>query len=222
MKVSDLKFDEELLRLRPVNPIFVSRYRQNARAGAEFPPLIVDAKTKTIASGNHRAQMYLAEYGPDHMVKVIAKTYKTRLDLLKDFAKENSAHGNPLDGISSRRLTLKMIEEGAGEQEIAAIFNVPVKKVAKWAGLTVIVGGNPDNGRTERAMPVKRGLPEHVDKMTSKQYDTHIKSDLGVEAKRLIKQVIRWLDDGFITHEDNALVLELQEAVGRYFKRKAG
>jgi SOS response regulatory protein OraA/RecX len=209
MEVGKLVFDDEILRIRPINDVFVSRYRQAMREGAKFPTVVIEKKTNKIISGNHRVNAYLQEYGIDHEIEVIEKVYKNRGDMIAEAARENATHGNPLDGISRKRFTIALSKYGYKPEQIASIFGVAVTRVEEWGGHTVCVIGK-NGSRTQE--PVKRGFPlEEVAEVTQKQYERHARVDGGCPAWQSSEQLIRWLDNGWISRDDKRSMDALKE-----------
>lgn len=211
-KIGELFVDPKLIELRNINIFFVSRYRQNMRSGSIFPPMIVEAKTNRIISGNHRYYAYLAEYGEEHEVPVIIKKFKNEKEVLEEFVKENSTHGWAMDGKTKKKIFHALIEVGASNDEIAKLFNIPVKGIEKLGDIDALVIG--ENGRAEHK-PIKRGLNVPSGEMTERQYIEHDKKDLGRSPLALAEQIIRWLKNGWIEkNESNLAVLnELQREI---------
>jgi len=214
IKLGDLVFDERLIKLRPINIFFVSQYRQAYRGGHIFPPIIVEENTNRIASGNHRATAMIGEYGLDYEVKVIVKKYASKKALLEDFVKENIRHGCPIDGITKKRLSIALINEGASLEELAVLFGVPVKRIIQMGEQTVVVIGV--NGKHE-ILPVKKNF-DTLAELTKSQYDEHCKRDLGIPPAHLAEQLLRWFRNDWIgrTDEHLAIMGELHEAIGRF------
>jgi hypothetical protein len=202
--VSKLKTDNEITSLRVVNPVVVSRYRQAAREGANFPPLVVTTDY-TVVSGNHRLQMYLAEFGDKHEVECIVKSFKDRAELLEEAVRENAKHGNPLDGFSRRKFALRLVELGRDAKKVASIFGVSVKRIEEWGGVTVVVRGKGN-------VPTKRGL-EHISGQTVKvaEYENHCKHDRGVPAVAQAKQLTAWINNGWIDTSCEKTMTALEE-----------
>lgn len=211
-KLKQLKTDPNILDLRPVNPVFVSRYRQAMRSGDKFPPLIID-KEGAIVAGNHRFAAYSEEFSPDHEVEVIVKSYKTAADRVEDAIRDNARHGNPLDGITRKRAILKLSELGRTAEAIGKVLGISAKRVEELAGISVIVVG----GGTQ---PVKRGL-EHISgkTVTASEYAEHRQCDRGVPAAQSARQLIRWMENGWIDWKDadtfNAMS-ELRDAIATH------
>ena len=200
INLEEIKLDQRLLKLRPINLAVVSNYRQSYRAGNKFPMPIIEKGTNIAVSGNHRVSAMIEEYGEGQEIGVIVKEYENRAELLKEFAKENSAHGMQLAGYSKREITLELLGLGESQEEIASIFGVSVKKIVDWGGLTVVVRGA--KGKKEyHAM--KHGL-EHMagQEMGADKYEEHRIHDRGIPIWSQANQIIRWIKDGWIRVDD--------------------
>jgi len=195
VKLSELKQSEQILEIRKVNPVFVSRYRQAMREGDEFPPLHI-TKDKVIVCGNHRYGGYIAEYPEDHKVKCKVLDFDSEAEMIEHAVKDNARHGNPLDGISRKRAVIKLIELGRDEEKVASLLGCSVKRIMDMAGQHVIVRGNGKK-------PVKRGL-EHLSGKTisKKQYEDHNNRDRAMNVSSQCEQLIRWLDNGWVDFDN--------------------
>jgi hypothetical protein len=213
IKLKNLNENRAILEIRNVNPLFVSRYRQAMRGGSKFPPIIIDRKTKQVVSGYHRRDAYSLEYGKDHIIEVIAKTYANEAEKIEEAIRENITHGNPLDGISRRRAALKLAELGRDAEAISRLLGVSVNRVEKMGHQTVVVRGT--------IKPVKRGLENmHGMNVTTAQYKEHIQADRGIPALSSIKQLTRWFINGWVSTDEKTLeaVIELQSQIELYTK----
>lgn len=220
MKLAELKTDEGLLELRPINLFVVNKYQQAYRSGSQFPPIKIDKDTKTIVSGNHRYQAMLNEFGKDYDVEVIQASYSDRKALLVDFAKENSDHGMPLTGFSKRKITLELLDEGVKDNEIAHLFGVSVKRIEEWAGQTVVVVGGSGKSQYETVEPVKRGPEIQGKTITEEQYAKHRRADIGVKADKMIDQLNDWFANGWIRQDTftKSKVAQLADYLTDYLK----
>lgn len=199
VKIKDIRTDHKLITLRPVNIVFVSRYRQAYRSGVDFPLIVVD-NNNLVVSGNHRYQAMLEEFGQDHEITVYQRTFNTEKDRLEFFASENASHGNPLDGISKKRIAVSMIDAGATQEDVARVFNVPVQKVIKWGdNCAMMVLGN---GKTT-PVPLKKGPDvEPGQEITQKEYAEHVQCDIGKSPFSIACQLSRWLRNGWVKKTD--------------------
>jgi len=214
IKLADLIMDPLLVKLRPVNLVFVSRYRQAYRSEKDLGDIIINKKTKEIVSGNHRVTALLQEYDGDKVIEVAAIIFPTRKAVLEKFVQENADHGNPLSGFSRKLIAQELTKEGMTTERIANLFGVSAGRIVDWAGENVIVLGE--------SKPAKRGVPIGSS-MTKKEYSTHVKRDRGISAYSQAEQLTRWINQGLIrldcTKTINALS-ELQVALNKFFKKQ--
>jgi hypothetical protein len=234
IQVGKLSIDPGLVRLRPINAVFVGRYRQAYRSGKDLGQIVVDADNMVVVSGNHRVTAMLEEYGPKHEATVVFKKYKNRRELLQEFTQANLSHGIPLSGSSRRAITLELIKTGATSEEVAQLFGVAVNRVTEWAGMTVLVVGNQkmmkSNAKAETSpkpvsggeyMPIKKGIEPGIT-MNQAQYNTHWAKDRGVSAYTQSEQIQRWLRNGWIKKEDDKTLKSLErlyDELGKFLGR---
>lgn len=197
--IGSLSLHPDIIEIRPVNLVFVSRYRQAMREGDQFPLMVIDQQGR-IVSGAHRYTAYRDEMGEEFKVQCIKRTYKTEADLLEDAVKDNAKHGNPLDGISRKRAMIKLVELGRSPDDVAKLLGVAVKRIETWGKETVLVVGNA--GKTQ-AKPIKRGLLHMAGtSVAEREYEAHIDADRGLKAVELARQLIRHLQNGWIDIKD--------------------
>jgi len=96
LKAGELVFDFDIYPRQAVDSQHVHYMRESAEAGAEFPPVVIDQKTKRIVDGFHRVRMTLGLYGPEHLMDVVEKRYASEADLLADSIRLNASHGRAL------------------------------------------------------------------------------------------------------------------------------
>jgi hypothetical protein len=208
--IKNLSQCAEILALRPVNQMFVSRYRTAMRNGDEFPPPIVD-QDHSIVSGNHRYESYLYEYGEDHVIEVIVRNYKDEAERIADAVRENNKHGNPLDGVSRKRISLRLAQLGWEPERIAQLLGIPCRSVERIGNEIVFLRG------VKEPQPIKRNL-KHIAGATVRKedYAEHIQSDIGVNCAFLAKQLARHIRCGWVNMDDPetaAAIGELKEAI---------
>jgi hypothetical protein len=210
MKLSEIETSDEMLALRPLDAFTVSRYRQHVRTGVKFPAMVLDADGRYVVSGNHRLAAYRAELPDDATVDVELVRFGTARERIEFMARENMAHGMPMDGITRRRVAMALATEGMEVSEIAALFNVPERTLEKWGDRTVCVIGK-GQGRGGTVKPVKAGPDlETGQKVTAEEYETHMRCDMGSSARHMAGQLVRWLRAGWINMEDERNLAALQ------------
>lgn len=215
--LNKLKIDDKLTRMRPVNRYFVSRYRQAYRAGKDLGDIIVEKGTNRVVSGNHRVTALREEYGDEHVIDVVARSFQDEKELLETFARENSHHGNALTGISRSMLTAELLKAGSTPEDVAQIFGISVKRVQQLGGHVVAVIGK--RGKTEYK-PVKANI-EPNSEMSEPDYQVHIRADLGVETRKLIGQIERAIGRGVKDEETIMRLVELAQLIDETFGSKA-
>ena len=67
VKLMDLVHAPEL-QVREINPVIVGNYSESIKAGAVFPPLMIDEKNRIIA-GYHRFGAYKKNFEPDALIE---------------------------------------------------------------------------------------------------------------------------------------------------------
>lgn len=242
MNLSDLIISEKLLRLRPVNVVFVSRYAQAYRAGAPMPLVVVDRKTKRVVSGNHRVTAMRQEYGDDHEVEVILKDFANEKEMLVFMTKENAPLGVPLSGVSRVMISRELLKVGCTPEEVATLFSVTVSRIEEWGKRVAYIVGCPKSRRVEAtaeqvrqmnrgeesvAVPIKRGPDIEGKDITEEQYVEHMAVDKGLPAYKLAEQLTRWLRNGWIDRGDGHTIealSDLYEGLEKFFtvdKRRA-
>jgi hypothetical protein len=211
MKLSEIKVSDSMLELRPLDAFTVSRYRQHVRTGVEFPAIVLDKDGGFVVSGNHRYAAYCAEWPEDTEIEVKTVVFSDNKERIEFMARENMAHGMPMDGITRRRVALALANEGATMGEISALFNVPVNTLVKWGERTVcVIGKGQGRGGTVKACKAGPDLATGQ-KITPEEYETHIKCDMGTSARHMAAQIVRWLGQGWINMEDERNVNAMQE-----------
>lgn len=205
VKIGKLKIDSKLAELRNIDKFFVSKYRQAYREGALMPLIIVQKGTNRPVSGNHRLTALLQEYGKGYEITVYEKDFKTELEVLMFFTRENAIHGNAIDGWTREKLRLALYAEGATAEQIARLFNISVKKVISLGdGIMVIIG----SGKNKEIVfkPAKYGFnPEHP--ISYVDYIEHAKIDRGLTVHQQTEQLIRWMEKDLINCDENNLFI---------------
>ena len=218
MKLAEIQTSAAMLELRPLDAFTVSRYRQHIRTGGTFPPLVLDADGLYPVCGNHRHASYKGELPDDAEIEVELRRFASARERIECMAADNMAHGMPMDGITRRRVALALAGEGATTAELARLFGVPERTLAKWGERTVcVIGKGQGRGGTVKACKVGPDL-EPGQRVTAEEYDAHIRCDMGASARHMAAQITRWLRNGWINMEDErnvAALLELREELER-------
>jgi len=223
IKLSDIVIDPTI-QVREISTNTVSEYRQALRAGAKFPPLVIEKGTNRAVCGFHRYYTFKGVLEPTATVDCIFETYKTEADLIKRAASDNSKHGRPLSTWDKKRVVMRLGDHGVDKDEIATVLSIPVKKVEEWAGMTVVVVGGTGKKQMRRSEPVKHGLEHMAGKeIPENQYEEHADRDRGVPAKNLAASLTRWINNGWIDTDDDKTMANIQalyDALGGLLSEK--
>jgi hypothetical protein len=221
IKLADIVIDPNV-QVREVELATVSVYRQSMKAGAVFPPIIVDAKTSRLVAGHHRYTAYRGIYDPDYEVPCTFMDFENDAAIIRFAAKDNAQHGRPLDTWDKKRIVIRLQQLGDSDESIAALLGVSVAKIEDWAGMTVIVRG--ENGQKQEE-PVKRSWESLVGQtVTRSQYEAHAHGDLGIDAYRVSGQLLRWLkvcDKDQIDEQTKARLTAIHVQIGKMFQAVA-
>lgn len=129
MEIQQLVLDYDIYPRTRVNDYYVARLIAAFKAGAKFPPIIIEAESKRIIDGFHRYHVYLDQ--EIKKVEVTPKTYATEADLFADSVRLNIGHGEPLDSYSVKRAVLRLEEYGYAKEQISEVVRLPVANIEK-------------------------------------------------------------------------------------------
>ena len=199
VRLMDIIIDPNI-QVREVEPYTVGHYAQAMKIGAKFPPLILEKKTNRCVCGNHRYFAYKRAFEPETLVPVTFREFANEAEIIRLAATDNSHHGKPLDTWDMKRVVIRLRDLGDTVEDVAKILSVPVKKIEKWAGLTVVVIGK---NKTKYSAPVKHGL-EHLAgrTVTVAEYNLHKAHDYGNSVKNMAAIITRHINNGWIDIED--------------------
>lgn len=200
MKLKDMNQSPELLELRPVNGVTVSRYRQAMRQGAKFPPLKWDEVHRIIVGGNHRVAAMTEEFGEEYEPEFETLHLETWADVLEEFALDNATHGKPLEGYSRRKTALALLDAGRALENVARLFDVSAGRVEKWGEDMVRVIGK--RGK-QTSKPTKFGVPKNAEPITEKEYSKHAKLERGVTVRHMAEQITNYAHRGWLRLDDD-------------------
>lgn len=206
------------LQVREVNPVVVGNYSESIKAGAVFPPIIIDEKNRIIC-GNHRYSAYKKNYEPDALIECEVVKGKTDVDLIMIAAGDNSKNGWPLTTFEKKSISLRLIKDHKIDPEkVSSILGVRVDRVEEWAGMTVVVVGG-DGKRKEE--PIKRGFENMVGSEVSEQdYKNHKNHDYGVSLRNICSQIISIIKRDSVWVTDEPALRELYSELKTYFNKK--
>lgn len=205
--LADLVEDMDIYPRHSVDTIHVRNLALALEAGAVFPVLAVDAKSKRIVDGWHRARAYRRVHGPSCTVQVELVPYKTEAELRRDAVSRNAMHGKPLDAIDMTRCVLMLRQTGCTDVEIAATLNVRTERVEK---LVIRVAnapkGSPNAIPGTQKIAIKQCAPQFEGKTLTKAQDEAMRSAPGTSYTLLAMQLCSAVENDMIDVGNEKLV----------------
>lgn len=125
----DLVFDRSLYPRTLMDEERVAHLRAVLDAGEALPPIVVDAYTRTVVDGYHRAHAHFARSGASVGIPCIRRQYGSRGDMLLDSIRLNAAHGLPLGLVDQQRVVAMARADGVTVEQIASVLSVQVSRV---------------------------------------------------------------------------------------------
>lgn len=129
MEVSLLVFDYDLYPRQSINTQHVTAMMEAERAGVELPPILIDAKSKRIVDGFHRATVKRRLYGDDAEIMAVTKRYRTEKEMLLDAIRLNADHGLHMDSCDRVRAILLAEKLDIDPGAVASALHVTLDKV---------------------------------------------------------------------------------------------
>lgn len=130
-KLAELVFDYDLYPRSEIDSQHVGYLVEAIKSGATLPALVIDAKSKKIADGFHRAKAYLRLNKPDFAVECIEKTYRNDGELLADAMRYNAGHGRRLTTHDRAHCLILGDRLGLTPVQIAAALNMTPDAIGK-------------------------------------------------------------------------------------------
>jgi hypothetical protein len=154
--VSQVVLDFELYPREKLDPFNLSGLREALRAGAKFPPVILDRATNRASDGFHRATATRLERGEDELIEVEFRDYPSNAALFEEAMLLNSRHGARLSSRDRTRCALLARELGISDAKTASLLQIRPEKLEQK--LTIGVATSPD----DKIVPIKAAAVPHL------------------------------------------------------------
>jgi hypothetical protein len=129
LQINDIVIDESLYPRSQLNEYALQRMVDAFRAGAVFPPLIVESKTHRLIDGRTRYETYLRCNVTE--VETRQKSYPTEADVYADAVRLNTTHGQPLTNYDVRSAVARLEQMRYPHEQIAEAVKVPIERIAE-------------------------------------------------------------------------------------------
>lgn len=129
--LAQLVEDFDLYPRSQVSSTNVANIHAALDAGEVLPPPVIDRKSKRIVDGIHRCRAWRKHLGPDGIIDVDFRTFKSDIDMFRAAVELNVGHGLPLQEVEKRRITLRLQDMGASPDVIARTLHMPVDRITR-------------------------------------------------------------------------------------------
>lgn len=207
MKLSTLILDFNLYPRAEVDTTHVRYMCDAQRAGIEFPPIIVDQKSKRIIDGFHRSRMYARMLGADAEVDVILKKYENDGEMFAEAMRLNATHGRTLTRFDRVHCAIKAESFGLTAEQTASALCLTTEAVGKLKadriGRLSVVGG------TKEPLPLKRTIRHMAGRdISMRQAEANDKLS-GMAQLFYVNQLILLIENELLDAENEALMAGL-------------
>ena len=214
LKVSELILDFNLYPRSQVDGNHVRYMLEAQEAGATFPPIMIDQKSKRIVDGFHRATMF-KRIGDDHLVEVVERRYKDEGEMFADAMRLNAHHGRNLTRFDRTHCILRGLELGMDLEVIASALSMTVDSVGELKADRV---GEMKVGGKTIEIPLKRTIRHMAGhKMSQRQQEANARLG-GMNQLFYVNQILELIDADLIDKENS----KLMEGLERLFEALKG
>lgn len=181
----------------------VAQYCEAMRAGAKFPVLVVERKSKRIVDGFHRFLAYKKTLEPESEIEVELRDYRSEVDFRLDTYRLNSGHGQALTPFDRARASLELKKLGASMRAIAAALGVRVETLrAVGEGRVATTSGGEET-------TLKRTIRHMAGHEISEQQEEANKKLSGANPIYLLDQVLLLLETDLFDLENKNVMERL-------------
>ncbi|TAL38062.1 MAG: hypothetical protein EPN97_04305 [Alphaproteobacteria bacterium] len=222
VKVGSLVVDYNLYPRVEVDQQHIGYMREALRAGEALPPIVIIEKDSRIIDGVHRRGAYMAEFGPDHEIQVVAKAYKNEGAAYLEAMRLNAGHGRSLTRFDRVHALLHAEELGLTADQTAVALGMTVEALGKLRADRV--GKLHVPGKKSTEVPIKRTISHMAGKSMSAE-QVHANSKLsGMNQTFYVNQIITLIEADLLDTDNEDLLnrlAHLARLIAKYAKRAA-
>jgi hypothetical protein len=220
LKVSELIVDFDLYPRAEINTQHAHYMAEALAAGAEFPLIVADQKSKRIVDGVHRHRVYGKALGPDAEIEVHLKSYRNDAEMFIDAMRLNSNHGRALTTFDRTHCILRAEALKISMDQIAASLHLTKDAVGDLRKERVGTMHGPRGG----VIALKRTIRHMAGhKLTSEQSDANDRLS-GMDQLFYVNQLILLLENDLIDTSNEKLMeglSKLRDLLPKPLKRSA-
>lgn len=131
LKLAELIFDWDIYPRPDIDSAHVKSMAEAEEAGAEFPPILVEKKSKRVVDGWHRCRKQQRVYGKDGSIMCTLKTYRSEVEVIEDVMDLNATHGKKLSSYDHARCILIADRVGLSDKRLAIALHMPISKISE-------------------------------------------------------------------------------------------
>ncbi len=207
-KLSELVLDFDLYPRTQIDSQHVSAMVEAENAGVEFPPLVIDKKSKRVVDGFHRYKKHQRVHGPDATIPVVEKSYKNDAAMLLNAIRYNANHGRNLSSYDRAHSVLLAEKLGLADKAVAGALSMTVDKV-EW--LRVSKSAKVGNGKVTTTVPIKQTIRHMAgQKLTRLQVEANAKLG-GMNQAFYVNQLLTLIEADLIDKENQPLLEALRK-----------
>jgi hypothetical protein len=211
VEVSSLVRDMNLYPREHVNAQTISDYTEAMRAGAVFPPIVADKKSRRIVDGWKRTAAALRFAGPGALVEVEFRTYSDEGALLLDAIRLNALHGESLKHQDWYRCVILCEQLKISDSKIVGALNITMEKFRAISAQRV--HRDEEGTAIVAAKNSSLHLISQGKSITSRQV-TALAHVGGVSQTAIINQVIRLIEGRLLNKSDERSMSALEKLYG--------
>lgn len=207
VKAAFLVFDYDLYPRHQLDQICVSDYVNAMKAGAVFPPIVADKKSKRIIDGFKRTRATLKAFGADAQIDVEWRTYPDGpagdAALIQDAISLNADHGERFSHYDMRRCVLLAAQFGLDQDKLAVAMRITMDRLET-------IRGQIHTSRSGEQVSGKQASVHLLDEpITNKQRDG-IKRAGGGNQLFFVNQVINLIESSLLDTSSERLMERLE------------
>jgi ParB-like chromosome segregation protein Spo0J len=196
---SSLVQDFHLYPRAQVDEYHVREMAEAMTAGATFPPVIADRKSKRIIDGFHRVRASQKLHGPNAEIDVELRTYPDEASMFQEAVMLNAAHGRNLTLYDKTRCLLVAKEMGITREVISGALNITVERAEKMLLERVAASGEV----------LKRTMGHLAGETLTEEQAGHLRRAGGMDQLFYINQVVALLETDSIDWKRSQVVATL-------------
>jgi len=206
VKICSIVLDFALYPRADVDMYNVNRLVESLEAGAEFPPIILDAESLRAVDGFHRTRAYEKVFGPDHEVACELRKYASEKEMILDAIKLNAHHGRAMSSYDRARAMSKALGFGAKHPEIAAAMGIATER------LNAIMKDRFSASRGKAGPEALKNTVRNLagKKLTKAQIEV-MPAIGGMNQLYYVNQIHRLIDNEMLDWDNEALIERLAE-----------